>query len=115
MIKGNKEQIIKAIPDVKPGHHYIITFAVKSATGGYVDPKHISIDTSVTVEHLGYTVDMDETILDSSDRPNGDYNELRAWSCSRTSRRESVRRVASVEAKSWATAWTPRWANTRRR
>ncbi len=71
VIKGNKEQIIKTIPDVKPGHHYIITFAVKSATGGYVDPKHISIDTSVTVEHLGYTVDMDETILDSSDRPNG--------------------------------------------
>ncbi len=71
VIKGNKEQMIKAIPDVKPGHHYIITFAVKSATGGYVDPKHISIDTSVTVEHLRYTMDMDETILDSSDRPNG--------------------------------------------
>lgn len=73
LINGNTETLRKVLDDVKPGHHYILTYDVKTASvgGGFAAPS-VDVDASVDGEEIQFTVDPgDDKILDGSDRPGG--------------------------------------------
>lgn len=69
VIEGQRETLRKVLSDVKPGHHYILTFTIKS--GGFVAPE-LTLNASVDNEDITFTVeDGDDDILNSDDRPGG--------------------------------------------
>lgn len=70
-IGGNAVSVVKAISSVTPGHHYIINYTARTPQGGFVDPRSIGLDVSVTDVNLGFSLDVEEPVLDSSDRPGG--------------------------------------------
>lgn len=72
-IKGNTETIRKVLDDVKPGHHYILTYDVRKTGvgGGFASPT-LQVDATVDGESIDFTVNPgDDAILDDSDRPGG--------------------------------------------
>lgn len=69
VIEGQRETLRKVLTDVKPGHHYILTFTIKS--GGFVAPV-IALNATVDDEEITFTVEEDDDeILNSDDRPGG--------------------------------------------
>lgn len=74
-VNGYAENLIKTYNDVTAGQHWIITFTVKDYPNipdeyGNIDPSEgINVDVSVETVDVDGNVDVDEDVLDSSDRP----------------------------------------------
>ncbi len=73
-IAGRKESQRKVLTDIKAGHHYILTYTVK--TGGFISANEgVQLNASIDGVDINFELDPDDELLDDSDRPGGDNGE----------------------------------------